>query len=191
MKSNKIDGFWKFIIIFLLLVFFLFFLLNRVVGGSDETDSLNETTYDNDTFFDNSYYTSETENDSDVDQTPVVVDNLLECPEFSSDENSSEMVDEISHAAKYYSDVLTDSEAKTIVRKIRKSYPDYYSDNKKMETFMWYGYLLEYSDFETYYELGTDLSQAIKYVYRNIESATDTSTIENLRQIKESLSTVK
>lgn len=50
-----------------------------------------------------------------------------------------------------------------------------------------FGSLLEYSNNDVLKEIGIDTVQAVKYVYRNIEKIDDTSTQENLKQIKENL----
>lgn len=75
---------------------------------------------------------------------------------------------------------------------ISSTYPDYFSDNDTMEKAMYYGYYLEYAyskngPTNTYANLGMDLYQAVKYVYRNTETVEDTHVQENLSQIKEAL----
>ena len=60
---------------------------------------------------------------------------------------------------------------------------------------MFYGFWLEYAydgdeGARNYYNLGMDMEQAVKYVYRGAEKAEDEATKENLAQIKESLEAI-
>jgi hypothetical protein len=78
---------------------------------------------------------------------------------------------------------------------IVEHYPDYYGDNETMERAMFYGFWLEYAydgdeGARNYYNLGMDMEQAVKYVYRGAEKAEDEATKENLTQIKESLEAI-
>lgn len=64
-----------------------------------------------------------------------------------------------------------------------------------MERAISYGYWLEYAyqndeAARDYAELGMDLEQAVKYVYRGAESVEDDATQENLSQIRESLEAI-
>ena len=102
------------------------------------------------------------------------------------------MVDEIAMEAKKVASNMTDKQAQKIISKIKKAKHDFYDTNKKMEMYMWYGCLLDYKydDGDPRSELGTDLVQAIKYVYRKAEKESDNATQENLNQIDESLSKI-
>lgn len=71
---------------------------------------------------------------------------------------------------------------------IAETYPDFYDSTEIMEKVMYCGYYLEYSDFgDAVSQLGQDVEQAVKYVYRGAESAEDEATQENLDQIKKVL----
>ena len=122
----------------------------------------------------------------------VIVGNLLECPKFTADQNTSAMVDQIALTAKAHAENLTDEEASKIIQIIKETDHKFYDGSDKMELFMWYGYLLDYKfdDSDARSQLGTDLCQAIKYVYRDVETVLDDSTQENLSQIDEILDSI-
>lgn len=124
---------------------------------------------------------------------PVEVTNLLECPVFTAEKNSSDMVDQIASTAKEYANQLTDEQAAEIINIIREADHEFYNGPEEMEKFMWYGYLLDYKydDSDVRSELGMDLYQAIKYVYRGAETVLDDATKENLNQIDESLNSIQ
>lgn len=126
-------------------------------------------------------------------QTEIEVSDFLTCPEFTAEKNTSAMVDQIALTAKEYAETLTDEQAAEIIDAIRDAGHKFYNGPDEMEKFMWYGYLLDYKydDSDPRSELGMDLYQAIKYVYRNVETALDDSTQENLRQIDEDLAAIK
>lgn len=128
----------------------------------------------------------------DKDSTPVkkveaveVTGDLLTTPAFTAEANTSDMVDQIALTAKKYADTLTDEQVATILADVKNAIHQFYTDNATMEKYMWYGYLLDYKydDSEAKSSLGTDLFQAIKYVYRNAEKVEDSATVENLNQI--------
>ena len=110
--------------------------------------------------------------------------------------NTSAKVDALAREAK-------DSVAGSVTEEMRdeaaafivEHYPDYYGDNETMERAMFYGFWLEYAydgdeGARNYYNLGMDMEQAVKYVYRGAEKAEDEATKENLAQIKESLEAI-
>lgn len=107
--------------------------------------------------------------------------------------NTSAKVDALAREAKAaVAEGVTDEKRDEAVGFIVEHYPDYYADNATMEQAMVYGFWLEYAykDDEAardYAELGMDVSQAVKYVYRGAEKVEDDATQENLRQVKESL----
>lgn len=105
--------------------------------------------------------------------------------------NTSKMVDYIASQAKESATAVTDEKLDEALTFIYENYPDYYKDNETMEKAMYYGYYLEYAysqtDSQSYADLGTDVYQAVKYVYRNQETTDETHTQENLRQINEKL----
>lgn len=119
-------------------------------------------------------------------------EDLLTVPAFSSGKNTSAMVDEIALTAKANADALTDEQATQIIESIKSAEHNFYNSSEDMEKYMWYGYLLDYKydDSDPRSELGTDLYQSIKYVYRNAEAVEDSSTQENLLQIDQDLEAV-
>lgn len=110
--------------------------------------------------------------------------------------NTSAKVDALARDAKdSVAEGVTDEKRDEAVAFIAEHYPDYYGDNETMEQAIFYGYWLEYAyaDDEAardYAELGMDMEQAVKYVYRGAEKVEDDATQENLGQIKESLEAI-
>lgn len=120
--------------------------------------------------------------------TEAEVEEETEVPE----PNTSEMVDYLYYEVKDdiekngFSDEIKDEAVKFLV----DNYPNYFTDNETMEKTMYYGYYLErgFKDSDSpYSNLGTDAYQAVKYVYRGVETVEDDSTQANLSQIKKSL----
>lgn len=107
--------------------------------------------------------------------------------------NTSAKVDALALEAKsVVEEGVTDEKRDEAVAFIVEHYPDYFTDNETMEQAMTYGFWLEYAyaDDEAardYAELGMDMSQAVKYVYRRAEAVEDDATQENLSQIKKRL----
>lgn len=132
------------------------------------------------------------EDDTTSSDSEITVSNFYKRPKFTAKKNTTEMVDQIALTAKANIDSFTSKDAKKIIKAIRSAQHKYYKNNTTMERFMWYGCLLDYKydDSDPRSELGTDLYQAIKYVYRGAEDVTDDSTQENLRQIDDSLSRI-
>lgn len=117
--------------------------------------------------------------------------------EAEPEANTSAKVDALALAAKQ--DVeengVSDTKRDEAVAFIVEHYPDFYTDNETMEQAISYGYWLEYAyesdeSARDYAELGMDLEQAVKYVYRGAESVEDDATQENLSQIRESLEAI-
>lgn len=110
--------------------------------------------------------------------------------------NTSAKVDALARDAKdSVAEGVTDEKRDEAVAFIVEHYPNYYGDNETMEKAIFYGYWLEYAYADNkaardYAELGMDMEQAVKYVYRGAEKAEDEATQENLAQIKESLKTI-
>lgn len=105
-------------------------------------------------------------------------------------QNTTAMVDYIAYTAKANAKTASEEEKTQAIQFIKDTYPNYYTDNDIMEQTMYYGSLLEYA-YEnidvTKYQLGMNTNQAVKYVYRGVETAEDAHTQENLNQIKKSL----
>lgn len=117
--------------------------------------------------------------------------------EAEPEANTSAKVDALALAAKQ--DVeengVSDAKRDEAVAFIVEHYPDFYTDNETMEQAISYGYWLEYAyesdeSARDYAELGMDLEQAVKYVYRGAESVEDDATQENLSQIREALKAI-
>ena len=117
--------------------------------------------------------------------------------EAEPEANTSAKVDALALAAKQ--DVeengVSDAKRDEAVAFIVEHYPDFYTDNATMEQAISYGYWLEYAyesdeSARDYAELGMDLEQAVKYVYRGAESVEDDATQENLSQIREALKAI-
>ena len=110
--------------------------------------------------------------------------------------NTSAKVDALAREAKNsVTEGVTEEMRDEAVAFIVEHYPDYYGDNKTMEQAMFYGFWLEYAydgdeAARGYYNLGMDMEQAVKYVYRGAEKAEDEATKENLAQIKESIEAI-
>lgn len=117
--------------------------------------------------------------------------------EAEPEANTSAKVDALALAAKQ--DVeengVSDAKRDEAVAFIVEHYPDFYTDNETMEQAISYGYWLEYAyesdeSARDYAELGMDLEQAVKYVYRGAESVEDDATQENISQIQEALEAI-
>lgn len=110
--------------------------------------------------------------------------------------NTSAKVDALAREAKdSVAEGVTEEKRDEAVSFIVEHYPDYYGDIETMERAMFYGFWLEYAyaDDEAardYNNLGMDMSQAVKYVYRGAEKVEDEATQENLGQIKKSLEAI-
>lgn len=131
--------------------------------------------------------------DSESQTESTMISDFLTCPIFTAEENTTEMIDEISKLAKANASNMTDEQATEIISSIKAADHQFYNSPKAMEKYMWYGYLLDYkyADSDARSELGTDLVQAIKYVYRNLETVLDDATHENLLQIDKDLEQIK
>lgn len=105
--------------------------------------------------------------------------------------NTSAMVDYIAAEAKESANqAATDEKRDEALNFIASSYPEYFSDNDTMEQAIYYGYYLEFAydiNESQYAELGMDVEQAVKYVYRGTETVEDEHVQENLNQIAEIL----
>ena len=104
--------------------------------------------------------------------------------------NTSAKIDEISQKAKIEAQNMNQTIKNEAINFIKENKSNLFKDNETMEKAMYYGYLLEYA-FEKsnkdLAKLGQDVYQAIKYVYREVETIEDNATQENLRQIEKDL----
>lgn len=114
--------------------------------------------------------------------------------------NTTKMVENIVKKARYdASNGISDEQRNEAIEYIYKHYDNYFESNEIMENVMYYGSLLEYAYEEdaknssanslesTYFNLGMDANQCVKYVYRNVEDVSDQATQSNLSQIKKAL----
>lgn len=107
-----------------------------------------------------------------------------------TDAGSSSRVDAIAIYAKAAAKTGNETIGNEAVLYIVNNYPNYYDSNETMEKTMLCGYYLEYLDYgDRVTQLGEDAEQAVKYVYRGIESTDDDSTKENLDQLWEIIET--
>lgn len=119
-----------------------------------------------------------------------IKENLINTEKQEVEAGTSAKVDEIAKKAKNDANSITNELKESAISFIRDNKENFYKDNETMEQAMYYGYLLEYayenSD-TNLAKLGQDVYQAIKYVYRGVETVEDEATQENLRQIEEDL----
>lgn len=120
----------------------------------------------------------------------VVVETETES-ETMPEANTTAMVDYIAaEAQKSANQAATDEKRDEAIDFIASTYPEYFSDNGTMEQAIYYGYYLEFAydiNESQYAELGMDVEQAVKYVYRGTETVEDEHVQENLNQIAEIL----
>ena len=117
-----------------------------------------------------------------------------EIQDVKAETGTSAKVDEIASQAKNDANSITDEIKESAVSFIKNNKENFYKDNETMEQAMYYGYLLEYayqSSDTALAQLGQDVYQAIKYVYRGIEAVEDEATQENLRQIEKDLQEIE
>lgn len=116
--------------------------------------------------------------------------------ETAPEANTSAMVDYIAaEAKKSANQAATDEKRDEAIEYIFSHYPNYFDDNETMEKTMYYGYYLEYAyaaddPTNVYANLGMDVYQVVKYVYRGTETIEDDHVTENLRQIAEALNSI-
>lgn len=111
--------------------------------------------------------------------------------------NKTARIDEITRNAKEaISSGITQEQTDEAVNYIYQNYGNYFSSDDVMEQCIYYGAMLEYgyqNDYEndftakTLTDLGQDVTQTVKGVYRGSDAKTDEYIISNLEQIKEAL----
>lgn len=144
---------------------------------------------------DNTAETEQTEIATEIEsiETEVATTEAEPAPETETvpEANTSAMVDYIAaEAQKSANQAATDEKRDEAIDFIASTYPEYFSDNGTMEQAIYYGYYLEFAydiNESQYAELGMDVEQAVKYVYRGTETVEDEHVQENLRQIAEIL----
>lgn len=170
-----------------IIVLVILFVIGAAIGSQgDKSDKKTETSS-----------TKETKGaevpEERQDDDKIEVTDFLTCPTFAAEKNSNAMVDQIAATAKENATNLTDEQAAEIISAISAADHKFYNGPEEMEKYMWYGYLLDYKydDSDPRSSLGTDLCQAIKYVYRKAETVLDDSTHENLLQIDKDLEAIQ
>ena len=115
---------------------------------------------------------------------------MNEVEKITAESNTSQKVDKIMLKAKEDSKMITEDIKKEAMEFIRNNKSNFYKDNETMEKAIYYGYLLERAyekNDKKYANLGMDVYQAVKYVYRGVEKIDDVATQENLKQIEKDL----
>lgn len=117
--------------------------------------------------------------------------------ELSPEPNTTQMVDKLIKDGKSAAAKASKDDTAIALEYIKTHINNLFESNDVMEQTIYYGSLLEYYyaiDNDPYKgfisvegEIGMDAVQAVKYVYRNVESPEDTATIENINQITENL----
>ena len=122
-------------------------------------------------------------NEEDNPTTPVVTANKEAGGEMYSIHDEAR--DEVANG-------MTDSQRDEAVNWIADNYGAYFQDDKTMRTAarygsMLYGAYLDDQSMNTYSQLGYNVFQAVRDVYREYESPESDYTLENLKQIKDDL----
>lgn len=137
--------------------------------------------------------TTKTESDKNPVETSKITPSPKPIETVTPEPNTSEELDAITMKAKKDAEGHLDlSTCKEALNFLKDNYPNYFTDNETMEKVMYYGAFLEYS-FEgkgindVCATLGQDALQAVKYVYRGVDSIEDDATQENLKQVAKSL----
>lgn len=125
----------------------------------------------------------------ETEATYQITSEMLQESLYGIAKNSNDCLDKIISIAENDIDSVTEGQINEAISAIKDNYPNYYDDSETMELYMYYGYLLDFAfaDSDPRSELGMDTYQAIKYVYRNVDSVSDSSTQSNLNQIQKDL----
>lgn len=107
---------------------------------------------------------------------------------LESDPCTSAAVDEIMQKAKddcFTNGTYNESDLKAAIQKVKELDGRYFDSRSNMELLMYYGRIMEMSPDSAVSTIGTDVVQAVKYVYRGAETPDDAETKENLKQVAE------
>lgn len=109
------------------------------------------------------------------------------------EDNSTAKVDAIMKQAKEDAKTATDETVEKAVTYIDENISSCFDTNEKMEQVMYYGALLDYKydDSNKLSILGMNAVQAVKYVYRGVDSVDDESTQHNINSVKETLKEIE
>lgn len=129
---------------------------------------------------------------SNTSTTPASSDETI-----TLDSDKTAKIDDITRNAKEaVSNGITQEQTDEAVNYIYQNYDNYFVSDDVMEQCIYYGAMLEYGYQEDYKtdltaktltDLGRDVAQVAKGVYRGTDAVTDDFTQSNLEQIKESL----
>lgn len=133
--------------------------------------------------------------DSDTDETSTTPASSDETITLDSDKTTK--IDDITRNAKEaVSNGITQEQTDEAVNYIYQNYGNYFASDDVMEQCIFYGAMLQYGyqeDYETdltaktLTDLGHDVTQAAKGIYRGTDAVTDDFTQSNLEKIKEAL----
>ncbi|MCH1980968.1 tetratricopeptide repeat protein [Ruminococcus sp. OA3] len=100
--------------------------------------------------------------------------------------NTNESVDKILEIARLNSKTALDYDLEIAYNYIKNNYPNYYTDNLKMELTMYYGTLLDCSFPETFdlSKLGFKALECVKYVYRGYDAIDSPDTQVHLQRLE-------
>ena len=158
---------------------------SQQVNNSQMTEAVSETEADQGADVQETTTAAATDEQSLSSPDSIEVSDFTVCPSFTAEQGTTEMVDQISLVAQNNVGRMTDDDVSNIIKIISDADHKFYNNPEEMERFMWYGYLLDhkFDDSDPRSALGMDLYQAIKYVYRGVETIFDDATHENLSQI--------
>lgn len=162
----------------------LFLLAIAIIGGIFSTLNNNTNTISND----NSSMVKEEKNNSNNIQ-----ENELKA-------NSNEKLNYLIKKGQSKAKDASIEEINEAINYIKSNIDNPFSNNDIMENLIYYGSILEYyyakdgSSFNGFTNIkgniGMNTIIAIKYVYRNIETPTDDSTIHNINKVKKDLTSI-
>lgn len=131
-------------------------------------------------------------NNTEIDEEKIDlidIESMIQSELTGIEKNTNDSLNKVIEIARNDATTVTEAQINEAINVIRTNYPQYYNGPEQMELYMYYGYLLDFAfdDSDPRSELGMDLYQAMKYVYRGTETVLDTATRENLDQIEEDL----
>lgn len=108
--------------------------------------------------------------------------------EQTSSNNSNEKLTEIIKQAETDAQNSTDADDEKAVKYLSDNINNCFESNETMERYIYYGAFLDskYNDNELS-KIGFQAVKTTKYVYRNIETATDSVTVNNVKKLREML----
>ena len=190
-KKAFYEQWWFWLIVIILIIICMFALNNK---DKKTTTNSNLNTYSMQNRAETNNITQNTSTTNTTQSTTTDINNQNIATNIADTQNAetgtSARVDEIAIQAKRDSNNVNESIKSEAVSFIKNNRKNFYKDTETMEKAMYYGYLLEYAFEDSDRDLanlGQDVYQAIKYVYRGVENIEDEATQENLRQIEEDL----